>query len=61
MNINLDELLPDAVSDETASHIANFMMELALAIDSHYYAQIMRRHKKNREKRYKHGCQSDPF
>jgi len=61
MNINLEEFLPKSVSDETAGHIANFMKELALAVDSHYFAQMMRRCKKNREARYKNSCQSDPF
>lgn len=46
MHINFEELLPEDVSDESAFHIANFMMDLALAVDSHYFAQL-RRHCKN--------------
>jgi len=37
MNIHLEALLPEDVSDATAFHIANFMMDLALAVDSHYF------------------------
>lgn len=61
MHINLEEFLPEDVSDETAAHIVNFMMELAMALDSHYFAKMMRRSRKNREDRYKHVCQPEPF
>ena len=42
MNFNLHEILLEKLSDKEASHIANIFMELALAIESHYYAQIVR-------------------
>jgi hypothetical protein len=42
MNINLQELLPDELSDETAYHLANFAMALATAIDEIYFAQTLR-------------------
>lgn len=44
---NLRDLLPDDVSDEVAYHIANFMMELSLAIETRYYTQASRHAKKN--------------
>lgn len=42
MNLNLYEILPEEVSDEEASHLVNIFMNLALAIESHYYVQIKR-------------------
>ena len=61
MNINLEELLPEDVSDETAFHIANVMMDLALAVESHYFTQIRRHCTKYRRDRYKRGYRPDPF
>jgi hypothetical protein len=40
--IHLHDLLPEEISDETAVHLTNFVMDLALAIESHYFTQIMR-------------------
>jgi hypothetical protein len=45
MSLNLYEILPEEISDAQASLIADIFMELALAIESHYYTQI-RRHLK---------------
>ena len=42
MNIHLYDLLPEEVSDETAFHLVNIFMDLALAIESHYFTQIRR-------------------
>ena len=42
LNLDLYEILPEEVSDEEASHLADIFMKLALAIESHYYAQIKR-------------------
>lgn len=44
---NLRDLLPDDVSDEVAYHLANFMMELSLAIETRYYTQMKRYAKEN--------------
>lgn len=44
---NVHDLLPENVSDEAAYHIANFMMELSLAIEMLYYTQASRYAKKN--------------
>ena len=38
----LIELLPEGISDETAYHLTNFMIDLSLAIENHYFAQLMR-------------------
>ncbi len=48
INTKLIDILPDGISDETAHHLVNFMMELALTIESHYFAQI-RRYDRDRE------------
>ena len=42
MNLNLHEILPEEISDAEASLIADIFMELALAIENHYYPQIRR-------------------
>lgn len=43
MKINIQDFLPEKISDETAYHLATFFMDIALALDSCYFAQ-MRRH-----------------
>lgn len=45
LNLNLYEILPEELSDAEAARLANIFMEVALAIENHYYAQI-RRHLK---------------
>lgn len=42
IDTKLIELLPEGISDETAYHLTHFMMELALAIEKHYFSQLMR-------------------
>lgn len=42
MSLNLYDILPEEISDENAAHLANILMELALAIENHYYPQIKR-------------------
>ncbi len=42
MNINLDDMLPDGVSDEVAYCLVEFFSSLALAIESHYFSQARR-------------------
>ena len=46
MDARLNDLLPEALSDEGAYHLVNFMFELALATESQYLAQLMRYSKK---------------
>jgi hypothetical protein len=41
--MNIYKLLPKEISDESAYHLATFFMNLALELESHYFAQ-MRRH-----------------
>lgn len=43
---NIYELLPEKISDEGAYHLVNFIMNLALELESHYLTQI-RRYDKN--------------
>ena len=42
MITNLHDLFPEGISDETAYHLVNFTMDLALALESHYFGQIRR-------------------
>lgn len=46
MKINIQDFLPEEISDETAYHLATFFMDIALALDSCYFAQ-MHRHLKS--------------
>lgn len=45
--IDLNELLPDDLSDEAAYHVANFFVGLSLAIETRYYKQVARYAKEN--------------
>ncbi len=42
IDTKLIDILPDEISDETAHHLVNFMMELALTLENHYFGQIRR-------------------
>jgi hypothetical protein len=42
MSLNLHDILPEEISDEEAARLANILMELALAVESHYYSKIVR-------------------
>lgn len=42
MSLNLYEILPEGISDAEAARLADIFMELALAVESHYYSQIIR-------------------
>ena len=42
MNLDLYDILPEEISDENAAHLANILMELALAVEKHYYCEISR-------------------
>ena len=42
IDTKLIDILPKEISDETAYHLTNFMVDLALAIENHYFDQLMR-------------------
>ena len=42
MNINLDDILIDSVSDEVAYCLVEFFSSLTLAIESHYFSKARR-------------------
>jgi hypothetical protein len=44
---NIYEALPEKISDEGAYHLVNFIMNLALKLESHYFTQIIRYDKDN--------------
>lgn len=39
---NIYKLLPEKISDEGAYHLVNFLMDLALELESHYFDQMKR-------------------
>ena len=43
----LTELLPEEMQDEAVWHLVNFMNNLALTLENHYYAQLQRYEKEN--------------
>ena len=47
MSLNLCDLFPDEISDETAYHLVEFFMSIATELDSHYFAQTRRYHDEN--------------
>lgn len=56
MNLNFNELLSDRLSDKEIYHLADFLMEMALAFESRYYTQIRRylraKERKERSEQY---------
>jgi hypothetical protein len=48
IDTKLIDILPDDISDEAAYHLVNFMVELSLTLESHYFDQL-RRYDRNRE------------
>ena len=46
MSLNIHDLFPEGVSDETAFHLVEFFMSIATELDSHYFAQA-RRHRED--------------
>jgi hypothetical protein len=42
MSLNLHDLFPEGISDETAFHLVEFFMSIATELDSHYFPQTRR-------------------
>jgi hypothetical protein len=42
MKLDLAQIFPEELSDKEASHLADIFIELAFAVESHYYSQIVR-------------------
>lgn len=61
MSINFDNLFPQDISDETAFHLANFMMDFARVVNAHYFIQKIRHYDRLEEMRSKKYHESDPF
>jgi len=49
IDTRLIECLPHEISDEAAWHLVNFISNLAVALENHYFAQIRRYTKENVE------------
>jgi hypothetical protein len=52
MNMNLHELLPANLSNETAFHVVKFVRDLALALESIYFDKLLQ---------HTSECDHDPF
>ena len=42
MRLNLDDLLPDKISDETAYYLVEIFMKIAMELDLTYFSQARR-------------------
>ncbi len=42
MKIDLDDVFPDRISDETAATVAEVLAEMLMCWETHYLAQILR-------------------
>ncbi len=40
IDTKLIELLPEKISDDAAYHLVNFISELALILEDHYFTQL---------------------
>jgi hypothetical protein len=49
IDTKLIELLPEEISDEAAWHLVNFISNLALALEDHYFTKLRRYTRKNLE------------
>jgi hypothetical protein len=47
INTKLIDLLPEEMPDEAAWHLVNFMSNLAVTLENHYFAQLQRYEKDN--------------
>jgi hypothetical protein len=47
IDTKLTELLPEEIPDEAVWYLVNFMSNLALALENHYFAQLRRYEKDN--------------
>jgi len=51
LDTKLVDILPKQISDEAAYHLINFISELAITLENHYFVQL-RRYDRD-------GCQAD--
>lgn len=45
MNFDLEQIFPEGLTDKEISHLADIFMELALAVEAHYYPRLVRYNK----------------
>ena len=48
IDTKLIDILPENISNEAAHYLVNFVSELAITLEDHYFSQL-RRYEKNRE------------
>ena len=44
IDTKLIDILPEKISDEVAYHLVNFISELAITLENHYFTQLRRYH-----------------
>ncbi len=49
IDTKLIDILPEEISDEAAYHLVNFISNLAVEIENHYFVQLRRYSKNNLE------------
>jgi hypothetical protein len=42
LDTKLIDILPERISDEAAYHLINFISELAITLEDHYFVQLRR-------------------
>ena len=42
LDTKLIDILPKKISDEAAYHLVNFIVELAMTLENHYFVQLRR-------------------
>ena len=42
LDTKLIDILPERISDEAAYHLINFIAELAITLEDHYFVQLRR-------------------
>lgn len=47
--MNIENILPEEISDESAYHLVEFFMNLALELESYYFGQLYRYSKESTE------------
>jgi hypothetical protein len=56
IDTKLIDILPTEISDTTAYHLVNFMVDLALAVENHYFDQLMRYSRESADERTCENC-----
>lgn len=56
INTKLIDILPDNIPDEAVYHLVNFMVELSLTLENHYFDQLRRYNRDREHERNQEDC-----